>query len=163
VCRTRAVGERDRILGRKREMMLLQVTRDLAQRLLAYEAAADASSAPTEAAILRVYEKLHRSLCTLAGVAGFQSLVSRALALTSSEAPSLSEVQVTADGHLQGISTFDPHGIGRQNREDGVILIAHLLGLLSTLVGDGLTLRLVQDAWPDAALDYGNSGIGRRP
>jgi hypothetical protein len=134
----------------------------LAQRLLAYEAAADTSSAPTEAAILRVYEKLRQSLNALMGVAGFQSLASRALALASSEAPSLSRVQITADGYPQGIDKFDPLD-DYQDSEDGVILIAHLLALLSTFIGDALTLRLLHDAWPDAALDYGNSGIGRKP
>jgi hypothetical protein len=131
--------------------MLLPATRDLAQRLLAYEAAADAGSAPSDAAILRVYERLRQSLCALAGIVGFLSLASRALVLAISEAPSLSGVQIAADGSLQGISKVEPQSDGHQNGEDGVILIAHLLGLLSAFVGYGLTLRLVQDAWPDAA------------
>jgi hypothetical protein len=143
--------------------MLLPVTRDLAQRLIAYEAAADTSSAITEAVILRVHDKLRQSLSAPAGIVGFQSLASRALVLAISEAPSLSGAQITADGSLQGISKVEPQSDAHQNREDGVMLIAHLLGLLSTFVGDGLTLRLVQDAWPDAALDQGNFGTGRKP
>ena len=142
--------------------MILPTARDLAQRLVASEAAADASSAPTEAAFLRVYEKLRQILSALAGVAGFQSLACRALALAGSEVSGLSGVEITEDGYLQGIGEFDLLG-SDQNVEGGVMLIAHLLGILSTFVGDTLTLRLVQDAWPDAALDYGNSGIGRKP
>ena len=46
--------------------------RDLAQRLLAYEAVAGKTSEPTESATLRVYEKLRQNLGEFAGVAGFR-------------------------------------------------------------------------------------------
>ena len=81
--------------------------RDLAHRLLAYEAVAGKTSEPMESATLRVYEKLRQSLGAFAGVAGFQSLASRALTLARSEAPSLSAVQVTADGSLQGLGEIE--------------------------------------------------------
>src|SRR5450631_3239546 len=77
-------------------VMLTLGTRDLAQRLLDQEAVADKTSLTTESKTLRVYEKLRRSLCTLAGVAGFRSLASRALTLAKAEAPGLSSMQVTA-------------------------------------------------------------------
>ena len=38
-------------------------------------------------------------------------------------------------------------------KEGGAILIAQLLGLLLTFIGEGITLRLVQDVWPEAAFD----------
>jgi hypothetical protein len=77
--------------------------RDLAHFLLAYEADADKTSETAESATLRVYEKLRRSLGAFAGVAGFQSLASRALTLARTEAPSLSTARVDADGALQGL------------------------------------------------------------
>ena len=61
--------------------------RDLAHRLLTYEAGAGKTSEPMESPTLRVYEKLRQSLGEFAGVAGFESLASRALALAKSEAP----------------------------------------------------------------------------
>ena len=103
---------------------------------------------PTESAAFRVYEKLHRHLCALAGVAGFQSLASRALALARAEAPNLSAVQITLDGTLQGLDQLEPP-IDSDKGGDGVTLIAHLLGLLFIFIGEALTLRLVQDVWPD--------------
>jgi hypothetical protein len=124
-------------------------TRDLAQRLLAYEADTGNPSVPTESAAFRVYEKLRRHLCALAGVAGFQSLASRALTLARAEAPSLSAVQVTADGSLQGLGELEPPIDNDEAVNGGVILIAHLLGLLITFIGQVLTLRLMQDVWPD--------------
>lgn len=131
---------------------------DLTRRLLAYEAIAGKTSEPTQSAALRVYEKLRRPLFTLIGVAGFRSLASRALTLAQTEAPGLSVVQVTADGSLQGLGELDQQIEKDLAEEGGAILIAQLLGLLSTFVGIAFALRLVQDAWPDAAFGDHNSG-----
>ena len=141
--------------------MLLPVTRELAQRLLAYEAVPSEVSQATERASFRVYEKLRRPLCALAGVDGFQSLASRALTLARSEAPILRVVQITADGYLQGTSEVDLQLDDREAGEGEVILIAQMLGLLFLFIGEAITLRLVLDVWPGAPLDDGNSGIGR--
>ncbi len=82
--------------------------RDLAHRLLTYEAGAGRTSEPMEFATLRVYEKLRQSLSAFAGVAAFESLAFRALTQAKSEAPGLSAARVTADGSLQGLGEFDP-------------------------------------------------------
>jgi hypothetical protein len=123
-------------------------TLDLARRLLAYEAVSGKPSEPAESAVVRVCGKLRSPLCALAGVAGYRSLLSRALTLARAKAPSLSAVQVTADGYLQGLGEFEPQ-IDKGHAEDGgVILIAQLLGLFLTFIGEALTLRLVQDVSP---------------
>ena len=134
-------------------MMLPPQTRDLALRLLACEAAAGENSEPTESAAFRVCAKLRRPLIALAGVAGFRSLLSRALTLARKRAPSLSAVQVAADGSLQGLDELGPQIDKEQAREGGAILIAQLIELLLTFIGEGLTLRMIQDAWPEAAFD----------
>ena len=134
-------------------MMLPPQTRDLALRLLAYEKAAGKTSEPTEFAAFGVCERLRQPLITLAGVAGFRSLLSRALTLARAEAPSLSAVQVAADGSLKGLDDLEPQIDKEQARDEGAILIAQLIGLLLTFIGEGLTLRLVQDVWPEAAFD----------
>jgi len=118
-------------------------TLDLAQRLLDYESAAGKTSEPATFAALRACETLRRPLCALAGVAGYRSLLSRALTLARTEAPSLSAVQVAADGSLQGLEELEPQINKDQAREAGVILIAQLIGLLLFFMGEGLTLRLV--------------------
>src|ERR1035437_1737555 len=87
--------------------------RDLAQRLLTYEANAVRISEPLESTILRVYEKLRQSLGEFAGTAAFQSLASRALVMAKSEKPSLRAVQVSADGGLNGLGHGLRHEIGR--------------------------------------------------
>jgi hypothetical protein len=119
---------------------------ELAQGLLAYEAARDNPSGTNMPAGFRVAEKLRRPLSTLAGSSGFRSLLARALTLAKARVPGLSAVQVKPDGSLEGLS-----GLGNQDQaaEAGVILIAQLLGLLVTFIGESLMLSLVLDAWPD--------------
>jgi hypothetical protein len=124
-------------------MMLPPQTRDLAQRLLAYEIAAGKTSEPTEFAAFRVCERLRQRVITLAGVAGFRSLLSRAMTLARTEAPSLSAVQVAADGSLQGLDELRPQVDADQVREAVIILITQLLGLLVRVAGEATTLQLV--------------------
>src|SRR5664279_6245831 len=124
-------------------MMLPPQTRDLAQRLLAYQNAAGKTSEPTEFAAFGVCERLRQPLCVLAGVAGFRSLLSRALTLARAEAPGLSAVKVAADGSLQGLDELRPQVAADQNREAGIILITQLLGLLVRVVGEATTLQMV--------------------
>jgi hypothetical protein len=143
--------------------------RDLAQCLLTHEAIAGKASETTEAVTLRVYEKLRQCLVVFAGAAGFRSLASRALALARLEAPRLSAAQVSADGFLEGLGELKPENNIDEHRDgedqagnEGAILIARLLGLLLVFLGEALTLRLLRDAWPDAAFDDCNSGNGRK-
>ena len=123
--------------------MLPPPTRDLALRLLAYENAAGKTSEPTEFAAFGVCERLRGPLIALAGVAGFRSLLSRALTLAKTEAPSLSVVQVAADGFLKGLEELEPQIDAEQVREAGIILVTQLIGLLVRVVGEAMTLQLV--------------------
>jgi hypothetical protein len=125
------------------EMILPSKTRDLAQRLIAYESVAGNTSDPAKFAAFRVCETLRQPLCALAGVAGFRSLLSRALVLARAEALSLNAVQIAADGSIQGLDELEPQIDEDQAREAGVILIAQLIGLLLFFMGEGLTLKLV--------------------
>jgi hypothetical protein len=132
-------------------------TRELARRLIACEATTDEASWPTKAGTFRVYERLRQRLCVLAGVAGFQSLASRALTLAKSETQDLSMLEIAADGSLQGLGEPELQG-----SDGGVILIAQLLGLLQIFLGEAMTLSLVRNVWPDAALHESNSESRRK-
>ena len=137
--------------------------RDLAHRLLVYEADAGKASEQLESATLRVYEKLRQGLGEFVGVAGFQSLASRALTLSRPEDPSLSAAQVAADGSLQGLGKIEiQFDMGKDSATDGeIILIARLLGLLRLFLGEALTLRLLRSAWPAEVFDDRNFENGR--
>jgi hypothetical protein len=120
--------------------------RDWASRLIASEVDADPPSAQTELATLRVYEKLRRQLCAPVGVDGFQALASRALSLAKSQSPRLSAVQVTANGGLRGLGEVEFQMETGEDGEVGIILIAQLLGLFLTLLGEAATVRLIEGA-----------------
>jgi hypothetical protein len=124
-------------------------TKDLARSLLAYEVAAGQTSELTEPAAVRVCGKLRGPLCALAGVAGYRSLLARALTLARTEAPSLGALQVTADGHLQGFREAPSQGDRQHTSEGDVLLTAQLLGLFLSLLGTAVTLQLVQDVFPN--------------
>ena len=116
-------------------------TRDLAQRLVAYEGVETSSAMADMHAVCRVCDKLRRPLTTLAGAAGFRSLLSRALTMAKQESPVLSAWEVKADGSLQGLNG--------EAAQSGDVLIAHLIGLMITFIGESLTLRLLHDVWLD--------------
>jgi len=147
--------------------------RDLAHRLLEYEAEANKSSEPKRSATLRVYEKLRDGLSEFAGTAGFESIASRALALARTEAPALRAVRVSSDGELQGLGQgpgeleheidIDKDRAGEPQAGEGeIILIARILGLLLLFLGEAIVLSLLRITWPGAAFDDRNSENGRK-
>ena len=146
-------------MATERITMLPPQTRELALRLLAHESAAGKASEPAEFAAFRVCAKLRGPLVTLAGVAGFRSLISRALTLAKADAPSLSAVQVAADGSLHGLDALRPQIDADEARDAGIILITQLLGLLVRVVGEAITLQLVtSEILPDFRF-LPNSGV----
>ena len=127
--------------------------RDLTQRLIAYEAAESYPSPTDISAATRVSEKLRRPLSALAGASGFHALLARALTVAKRETHKLGAVQIKPDGSLDGLDEL-PNDDGN---EASVMLIAQLLGLLANFIGEPLTLRLVQDTWPDLPSEDTNS------
>ena len=120
-------------------------TRDLARSLVACEAEASTTALQTEPATVRVYERLRRQLGAPVGVDGFQALASRALALAKSESPRLSAVQVTANGAMRGLGDVESQTDTDEDGEAGIVLIAQLLGLFLTFLGEATALRLIED------------------
>jgi hypothetical protein len=114
------------------------------------EAAAQGRTGAHVHEAVRVCEKLRFTLTRFAGSDGFASLLQRAVALARAEVPSLRSVNIKSDGTIQGLEDL---AADAGNDDPGVAIIAHLLGLLVTFIGESLTLRLIRDAWPDASLD----------
>jgi hypothetical protein len=122
-----------------------KTTRDLARSLVAGEADTSATSLHTEAATVRVYERLRRQLGAPVGTDAFQSLASRALALAKAESPRLSAVRIAANGDLRGLGEAESRTDADEDGEAGVILIAQLIGLFLIFLGEATTLRLIED------------------
>ena len=137
--------------------------KELAQRLLALEAG---QGQPTDDQVdeaVRVCEKLRVLISKLVGVAGFGSLLSRALSLAKAVEPSLVVVKVGADSSLEGFGEVGRDHDTGERRKGGVALVAQLLGLLVTFIGQSLTLSLVRDAWPEVTLDGMDLDTGEMP
>jgi len=120
--------------------------RYLAQRLLACESTRLPSLSGSPCRTLLVCEKFKGCLARLGGLAGFRSLLSRALALAKAEvgADCLGEAVVLEDGAMSGLG----HS-GQVATLAEEALVANLLNLLVTFIGEPLTRQLVRDSWPD--------------
>jgi hypothetical protein len=113
----------------------------LGDQLLALENEAGSIAAEDALATCRVCNKLRRPLNNLVGRTAFSSLLQRALTLAKRESPALRGVEVMDDGSLSGFE-----GAETASRP---VLIAHLIQLLITFIGEGLTLTLLLDIWPE--------------
>ncbi len=119
-----------------------------ARRLLAYEAA---SGKPTDAqasAAFRVCEKMRGPLSKLMGLAGFRSLLYRALTLAGAEVTWLLALEIETDGTLEGLDELETNLDRRTATEGEAAFVAQLLGLLVALIGTALTLRMMHQIWP---------------
>jgi hypothetical protein len=129
--------------------------RNFAKRLMDHEAGGNPSSQTKAEAAFRACEKLRPSLAALMGTGGFRALLARALALATAEIPGLYAVQVKADGALQGVEELKTQFDADKFFEGGIVLLAHLLGLLVAFVGENLTLHLVREVWPGLSVADG--------
>lgn len=128
--------------------------RDFARRVIALEAARDGLPGMPAGGAGRVSDRLRGPLARLGGTAGYRSLLSRALALAKAEVASLNPVRIRDDGSLEGFDGDFPGGDGE------AAVVAHLLGLMATFIGEPLMRQLVLDLWPDAAADEPNGRAG---
>ncbi len=131
--------------------------REFAKRLIAHESAT--KPGPTElTAALLVCNRLRPHLATLMGNIGFKALLSRALALAAAKSRRSSPCTSMPTAH----SSASGRSRRGQPPEGGVVLVAQLLGLLVTFIGEDLTLRTVREVWPKAPFDKSDPGKGRK-
>lgn len=119
-------------------------TREIAERLLVFEFGEKSSSGANAPPAIHVCQKLGLPLSKLVGETGSRALLARALTLAKREAEVLSLVKVTDDGALEGWNG--------QAEGASTVLVAHLLGLVVTFLGEALTLRILRDVWPDRTI-----------
>ncbi len=146
--------------------MRVLVILNLVQRLLIVEtagtlgAAEDQGREPLTETAERVLDKLRGHLSRKIGAEGFRTLLARALTLTQARFPYLSTVKVAADGSLSGLreatesieaaESIDAaqEGKAQSVTTEGVAaLVAQLLELLVTFIGEELTRRIVTTIW----------------
>jgi hypothetical protein len=126
--------------------------RDLALWLLEEEMGDAQESEALLDAAERACQKLCRRLAKLVTVVGYQALLARALHLARGEFPFLEGVRpgVTEDACFDGLRTKTEGIDAVMLRAALTTVLAQVIGLVTTFIGDALTLRLVRDVWPDA-------------
>jgi hypothetical protein len=117
-----------------------------AKQLLASEGAPWSSSDEGAAAAWRIYEKLNARLAPLLGSAALQALFVRSAKLAEADFASLAEV-ATPEGLTKlgsCLQALDPAIAG----EAAATLFGTFLELITTLIGERLTVLVLRSAWP---------------
>ena len=89
--------------------------------------------------------RLRQELGGLIGVAGFDMMVGRSLALAKRGHPVLAGITAASGGTLVG---FPVLGDAAEADEAAISIIAHFIELLSVLIGEELAMRLMRKVWP---------------
>ena len=134
--------------------------RRLGQRLLERELGGTEEALGSESAVLaaaaeRATQRLAEPLGRLLGVEGYWGLLRRAVHLARSESPLLQELAVssTSAGGLDVLHTAAGDADPAVARDALTAVLAHLVWLLVTFIGEGLTRRILREAWPDLRLN----------
>ena len=127
----------------------------LAQQILSHEAGGSTEPDVLTQAIERAEMRIRSQLSELIGLSGYAALIARALRLAQDEIPALEHVTINIEkGGLNGIHDFmevaQAHVDYPRSAWAGLTaILAHVIGLLSTFIGEDLALRLIREGWPD--------------
>ena len=100
-----------------------------------------------------VVDKLRPQLEELLGEMGFRALLMNALGCAKDEVPWLGEARMHSDGSFVG---FEPNPVLTGSgtvANGGAVMLAWFLGLLTSSIGELLTIQLVLEVWPDLSLN----------
>jgi hypothetical protein len=116
----------------------------------------EASDARTVAdAVARTWDQVAAALVPMIGVRGVDVLFNRALHLISATFPWLAPIEEHSDGEHQ-LAAFRAHLEGQQAAvaaEAASALLVTFVELLSALIGEALTKRLLMPVWAAGAPD----------
>ncbi len=130
----------------------------LARRVLLHEVGGRAEPTALAEAAARADARLRGRLADLIGTTGYTTLVARAVRLAQAEVPALSRITIDAgetgaEGSLRGVRDLAQASGGDPGATEAGLraILAHVIGLLSTFIGEDLALRLIREAWPELA------------
>src|SRR6185295_6594537 len=118
-----------------------------AKRLLASEGASVGDGAECAAAAGRVYDKLDAFLAPLLGRAGVQALFARSAKLSRGGLASPAEPAAALEDSTKlsaWLQSLDPAGA----TETAAVLFGTFLDLITTFIGERLTVQVLRHAWP---------------
>src|SRR5215217_551018 len=124
--------------------------KSLAQRLLVLEAKNSPSPAKLAEALEVCCQRLHKRLDPLVGAGGFRALLDRALYLAKKEHAWLKEVeiQVYPGCELKALNEAMTERQPKEIRETLTTILANVLWLLVTFIGEDIVYGLIEEAWP---------------
>ena len=97
----------------------------------------------------RIFETIWRPIESFSGRRALESLLSRALTSSSSEFPWLGSAQFSPDGSLEGIGTAgQPVPSAAEAAAAEVAVVRSLIGLLRVILGEGVTVRILENMCP---------------
>jgi hypothetical protein len=124
--------------------------KSLAQRLLVHEANKSPNPAKLAEDLEVCGQRLHKRLDPLVGAGGFRALLERALFLAKKEHPWLEGVEIQAYPGCE-LKALNEAMTGRQSteiRETLTIILANVIWLLVTFIGEDIVYGLIEEAWP---------------
>ncbi|HEY0371821.1 MAG TPA: hypothetical protein VGD79_07450 [Thermoanaerobaculia bacterium] len=124
---------------------------DVARRAIA--AHGEGADADPSKATERACGALFGVLETAMGPSGLEALLRRAVQITARERPWLGSVTIgaSADCPLSGLSEAAGALDVKDALEGYAALLANVLGLLNSFIGEDLTMRFVRHAWPNVS------------
>jgi CheY-like chemotaxis protein len=117
----------------------------LASNILAHESVGK-TSGDKRPVIFRVCEKIRDPLRNLAGETGFRSILARALMLSKSEVKWLWPVKISVSGFFEGLASAEEKLTPLEVSSGETVMVAQILGLLFTFLGESMTLVVLRDA-----------------
>lgn len=109
-------------------------------------------------AAVSAWAELRTYLVKLVGIHGYNALGDRAIALAKRENGWIGSMRINPDGSWEGLAESVPQDPASAF-EGFVTLMTQFLGLLNTLIGEALTLRLVKEVWPQAQMEQAPSDV----
>jgi hypothetical protein len=124
--------------------------KNLALRLLALEAKNSPTPAKLAEALEVCCQRLHKRLDTLIGAGGFRALLDRALFLAKKEHPWLKGVGISdyPGCELRALSEAMNGKQPADVKEAFTIILANVIWLLVTFIGEDIAFGLIEEAWP---------------
>ena len=124
--------------------------KSLARRLLVHEAKNSPSPAKLAEALEVCCQRLHNRLDPLVGAGGFRALLDRALFLAKKEHAWLNgvEIQIYPGCELKALNEAMAGRQPAEIRETLSIILANVIWLLVTFIGEDIVYALIEEAWP---------------
>lgn len=132
---------------------------ELARQLLSFEATQCPGQDTSGRAIENIYIKLGARLTVLIGQRGFVALVERALHLARRETPTLAALSIDPHPPNNLAGAREVANVRADDAETPFVgVVAHLIWLLMSFIGEHLSMQLIFGIWPHLVPDEPTHG-----